>query len=193
MVLYTWLLHPATLLLKQEVAAMNRIFPLLLICAVVSVGYSAQANPVNPIGIGVKLSFVGGPLVSLVVSVELPDEFLLDLSLGGAPGILFRAEANLRYSFLKYAAIAWIGWRPYAQLGLGYVRSFRSNLPYNEVKEIHLSGGLAYKGFPALTLSADVGLLWAPSAVNPQVKEVFPNRLSMAPMVTLEAVYKVQG
>lgn len=92
----------------------NRIFPLLLICVVVSVGYSAHANPLTPIGIGVKLSLVGGPLVSLVVNVELPDELLLNLSFGGTLGILFRAEANLRYSFLKYAAIAKIGWRPYA-------------------------------------------------------------------------------
>lgn len=82
---------------------------------------------------------------------------------------------------------------PVCLVGLGYVRGFRSNLPYNEVKEIHLNGGLAYKGFPALTLSADVGLLWAPPAVNPQVKEEFPNKLPIVPMIGIEAVYKVQG
>ena len=171
---------------------MHKILALLLICIVVSVGYSARANPLTPTGIGVQLSFVGGPLVSLVVNVELPREFLLNLSLGGFPGILLRAEANLRYYFLKYAAIAYAGWRPYAQLGLGYVRIFRSNLSYNEVKEIHVNGGLAYKGFPALTLSADVGLLWAPPAVNPQMREEFPDELLIVPMIGIEAVYELQ-
>jgi hypothetical protein len=180
------------LFLKEEVIAMNRIFPLLLICAVVSVGYSTQASPLTPTGIGVQLSFVGGPLISLVVNVELPHEFLLNLSLGGAPGILLRAEANLRYYFLKYAAIAYVGWRPYAQLGLGYVRIFHPNISYNEIKEIHVNGGLAYKGFPALNLSADVGLLWAPPVVNPQVKEEFPDELLIVPMISLEAVYELQ-
>lgn len=171
---------------------MNRIFPLLLICVVAFASYSAQANPLTPTGIGVQLSFAGGPLVSLVVNVELPHEFLLNLSLGGFPGILLRAEANLRYYFLKYAAIAYVGWRPYAQLGLGYVRIFHSNISYKDIKEIHLNGGLAYKGFPSLTLSADVGLLWAPPAVNPQVKEEFPDKLLIVPMISVEAVYELQ-
>jgi hypothetical protein len=122
----------------------------------------------------------------LVVDVTLADQLLLDLAFGTWPGALLRAEVNLRYTLLKGE------WSPYLQGGIGYVLIFESNMPYNEVKEVHLNVGLAYQPSPILTLSADAGLLWAPPAVNPQVKEAFPDTLLIVPMIGVGAVYEFQ-
>lgn len=161
---------------------MKKIRLVVILCITLSIiGCNASASSWTSVGIGMKVGFVGGPLVYFVGYVEFFDRLGIDISLGSG-GPLFRAEANARCSFFSKKL------SPYLQAGLGYVWISKSNIPYQEVKEIHLNVGLEYTA--SLTFWGDAGLLWAPPLINPQVAKEHPHKLPIVPMVSVGVMAK---
>jgi len=153
----------------------------VLVVSLLAVG---SANAIA-IGIGVKTEFTGGPLFSVVGMTKLPNKLSLNVSVGGFPGIIMRAESNLRLSKEKK-------WSLYTQGGFGWTRIFRGSGENKNVMDVHFNIGISRYFPPSLNLSAGIGLLYAPYWANPWFKEKFSDVIPVAPMVSLEVVYGIK-
>ena len=150
---------------------------ILFLLLIVSVSCSAQTDPWE---VGIEVGFAGGPFFSLVGSLELADRTNLDLTIGGFPGIMLRSKLDLRYSFFESKL------SPYLQGGLGYIRIFKWEHPdYDHIYEFHLRGGAEYSIKKDLTVKGDLGFMWAPHAINPQVEREFPDVPPIVPLANI--------
>lgn len=153
-------------------------FTPLFVLLLTTIPIKAQIN-----GFGLKLGFVGGPMISLLLDAQIKDKMSMNFSVGGFPGIIMRAESNFRYTTKK-------NWSPYFQAGFGYTMIFRGKGEGKDLKDIHINFGLSRKLWPAFHLNADIGLLYAPAFINPFVKENLKGVLPVVPTIELEGIYK---
>ncbi len=134
-------------------------------------------------GMGAKIAFSGGPIISLLSNVSFNDNISMNLSIGGFPGIIMKVESNLRCSKKKE-------WSPYLQGGLGFTRFFRGKAKDKNLNDIHFNVGIT-KSYPSsLKLSADIGLLYAPYGVNYWLREESPDiTYFIYPVVNFEVLF----
>ncbi len=154
------------------------------VCLFLSIAFVRLATA-GDAAVGLRLGFVGGPMLSLEGSVPVSDNTEVYLSVGGFPGAILRVESNVRLWRAEHAS-------PFMQFGLGYSRFFRGKGKNESIKDLHLSVGWAKEMWRHYRFSFDVGVLYAPKAINPYTREEFPDVFPMIPFLALDALYKVR-
>ena len=157
------------------------IFAILLLL-ISAVNSSARTNPWE---FGVEIGLAGGPFFSVVGSRKLTDRANLDFTVGGFPRVMLRTKLDIRYSFFDSKL------SPYLQGGAGYIHIFRWEHPdYDHIYEFHLTGGAEYSITKDITLKGDLGLMWAPHIINPQVKKEFPDVPPFVPLANIALLFE---
>ena len=138
--------------------------------------------------IGLKAGTLGGPLFSVVCMKDISDKLSADFTVGGFPGIILRAETNLK----KYTGKLRGKWATYWQGGLGYIEFYRGKGDGHSLKEMHLSYGMSREYGAAFEVSADFGLFYMPRSLNEWVEDEFEDPIYMAPMIWFGVVYWIK-
>ena len=115
--------------------------------------------------LGVRLEFLGGPCLELVLGKRLSDDVVLRAAVGGFPGVILRVTADV--SFASPAKGVTYGG------GIGYNRYYRGRATGRGLVELH--GGLGYRWWraPGSALDLTGGLVWIPLGLNPWYRQLF--------------------
>lgn len=138
-------------------------------------------------GIGLEAAIAGGPMLAIVGIADLNDRLSFNLPIGGYPGIIMRAELNLRLCIES----TWENWTPFIEGGLGYTKLLRGEREGENMKDIHFNIGISKPWRSSWEISFDAGLLYAPRFLNPTWDYVNPDVLPIVPMIGFGLVYKM--
>lgn len=134
--------------------------------------------------LGVGLDVAGGPLVVVVAGLDVNERWAMEGSVGGFPGIILRAEWNVRRVLARR--------RPsYVEGGVGCLWFFRGRGDGESIRDLHVNVGIARPWRGGFEVRADIGLLWVPVSVNPWIEKEFPD--VAVPVVPAIGVKIVRG
>ena len=138
--------------------------------------------------IGFRAGFKDGPFLSFVFDQALNERLNLRVPVGGLPGVVMRAEANLRMSRVPQEN----KWARYIEGGIGYFQFFRGEIDGENIKDIHFMMGLTRSLMTSLGVDVGIGMLYAPLSINPWLKDEYPNIVPIVPMVGIEVTYWIR-
>jgi hypothetical protein len=138
--------------------------------------------------IGFRAGFKDGPLISFVFDQKLSERLSLSVPVGGLPGVVMRAEANLRMSGVPQEN----KWARYIEGGIGYFQFFRGEIDGENIKDIHFMLGLTRNFRKSFWADVGVGMLYAPLSINPWLKDEYPDVVPIVPMVGIEVTYWIR-
>ncbi len=159
----------------------NRLFFVSMICIVLVAAASASETSA-----GLRFSFSGGPMLSLVIDQRLGPNMRVDFAVGGFPGILLNLEANLRFIPEMQETFYFGG-------GIGCRRIYRGRGAGETLKELHSVVGYHYETNHAF-FSGQVGVLYAPQSINAWTSALSdnPGIIIMAPFANIEALRQLK-
>ncbi len=139
-------------------------------------------------GVGLQIEFVGGPCFAVVVENHFSRMAGVRFSVGGFPGIILRAESEVRFSAPRRRAAVFL-------VGAGYNRFFRGRANGKGLTEFHLGGGYRWTLKEKFRIGLNGGLLYAPTVLNPWFKETFKEEgdlLPVVPFVGIETLWNLR-
>ncbi|MCK4235082.1 hypothetical protein KAX75_11675 [candidate division WOR-3 bacterium] len=148
-------------------------------------------------GIGTKINFAGGPVPTIVLGAKVKPRVFVNLVFGGFPtkaGPLFRLEVNCRYLFREEERTSYYMQGGYGNTWIRYNEEWQEmkQIRILDIKEFHINGGISRTFSSSFVLSGDVGFLYAPYFVNPELKERFGNVFPIVPMIGFEGIYYIK-
>ena len=132
--------------------------------------------------IGYKFEIAGGPLTYLTANIPLTIDFDLNISAGGFPEIILRADINLRWQRQKK-------WFPYLQTGSAFIRFYRGKNKHKNLIDIHLVTGIVDLKLSKIQITPHFGILYIPDFINPDF-ENSASGLAIVPMLGFEVFLK---
>jgi hypothetical protein len=154
------------------------IVPFIALC----ISSAAGAN------IGFRAGFKDGPCLSFVFDQALNERLNLRVPVGGLPGVVMRAEANLRMSGVQSER----KWSRYVEGGIGYFQFFRGEIDGENIKDVHFMLGLTRKFMTSSEVDFGIGALYAPFSINPWLREEHPDVIPVVPLIGIELTYWIR-
>jgi len=160
---------------------MKRICPFFvsMICIVLVAAASASDTIA-----GLRFTFSGGPMLSLVVDQRLSQDMRVNFAVGGFPGIILGVEANIRIAPKKRKAIIYGG-------GMGWRRFYRGRGDGKSLKLFQGFVGYQFESPAKWLYSGDVGLVYVPRSLNRWMDDLFDNdSIPIVPYLSVETLYE---
>jgi len=133
---------------------------------------------------GLRFTFSGGPMLSLVVDQRLTQDMHVNFAVGGFPGIILGVEANIRIAPKKQKTITYGG-------GMGWRRFYRGRGDGKSLKLFQGFVGYQFESPAKWLYSGDVGLVYVPRSLNRWMDDLFDNdSIPIVPYLSVETLYE---
>ena len=130
---------------------------------------------------GVKFEISGGPIFSAMASIPLNEKLDLDISAGGLPEIIFRADANLRFKKDR-------NWFPFYLTGIGVMSFFRGKADGKTIVTFQANAAIKTFQVSVFEISPYLGIIYIPNWLNKDFDDDLPD-FAIVPMMGVEMIY----